>query len=308
MTYIKNRKAQKYLSDIFINPARALSLFFHPAGVILTGLALFCISETIHCRAHIRGALSKKKSNLWKAAKISIFVARLISSFIGSTFLALGTLTASAAINFICAAIYPVAFFVSSLFSTFHKIRGLLDHCYKSSTPSFISHLNYLPTIITQLWNRETTYRTQREKNMVQTFGLIGRASVGIFGSLLMGAVILFKMALVVGILSNPIGFGLGCLLMGLVVLQKAYKTYQHHKQIKLNSTPTIQSEKSSFKMDNANKALLAAPGFTLSSPTMISPKEAIPLDANDKVTPPSDTNVMYDTPPKPVISVTNNP
>lgn len=261
MNYLANRKAQKYVSDIFINPARVLALVFAIPVVILAGTWIFAIAETIHCIAHMRGAWKKERSNWWKLAKISIFSARLATSLLGATALSIVTLASSAGIiATTCASIFPIAFLFSSCFSTLHKIRGLFDHLTKPTTPGLREHLAYFPKYISKLWKKDPIHDIEKSKQMAKSFGLIGRAAVGIGGTLLMASVIILKAAFIIGLMSTPVGLGIGCVVLGLIVLQKAYKAYKHKQELNKrsikHSSPSQSPERTRF-MDNATKHLL---------------------------------------------------
>lgn len=234
--FLTDRKSQKYISDIFINPTKSLALLFSLPALVLTGCITFAIAEGVHCYAHIKGALQKERTPWWKLAKSSIFAARLIASLTGAISLFVFTLLGSAMLGTLLIPVFTFAFIAATICSTLHKLRGFLDHLKKPKTPGFLAHLQHVPHLFKK-------GKSTQEESMSKTYGLLGRALTGMTGSAL-SIVIVLKVALIMSLVTTPIGLAVGAVIFGGMMLQKAYKAYRYHAHLQkpLEKKPSCPS------------------------------------------------------------------
>lgn len=233
-------KFTKYLSDVFINPSKALALLFHPPAFILAGCAAFAIAETMHCSAHIRRAYEKEgKSRGWRAAKISLMLLRLTASWVGAVALSLTTVIGSTLVATMAAPVFPIAFFVSSCASLLHKLKGFYNHFSKPDTPGLWEHIQYFPTLCRNLFRKkDKATKTEKEISMDKSYQLAGRAVIGLTGTVLTAMLVLFKTAALVALASNPIGIAIGGAVLAGMVIYKAIKAYKEYNKIQHAPSP----------------------------------------------------------------------
>lgn len=219
----KNRRLLKYMSDVFINPTKSLALVLHPPMFIVTACILFAIVESVHCLSHMKGAWDKYQSNQktrrWMIAKNATLACRLIASLTAATALLFATLFVSYTLSIIGVPVYALAFMAASVFSTLHKIRGLVGHQ---------RHIKAIGV---------TT-----EADTKKTRGLVLRAVVGVLGTGLTIAVLL-KVAVVVFLIVNPYTFAVGAILFTAMAIWKAhlaYQEYHHPKHPELTSRSKV--------------------------------------------------------------------
>ncbi|GGI81650.1 hypothetical protein [Legionella impletisoli] len=208
------RRLLKYTTDVFINPFKSMALVLKSSGFIIAGCIGFILAELLHCYAHIEGARqkyqAKAKSLSWMIGKIGIKAGRLVASITGAVALALLTILVASPLVPILACISIAGFMISSIFSTLHKGRGLIDHLRHGS--------------------KENLGAYNKKRN-----ALIIRATIGVLGTAL-AIVVILKLSFVMALLANPIALVIGAAIFAGMAIWKAciaFKEYKHPKHMK---------------------------------------------------------------------------
>jgi hypothetical protein len=201
------RRLLKYSTDTLINPLKTIALILMSSGLIIGCGIGFIIVETLHCSAHILGAWekykSKEKSFAWMAGKVGLITGRLIGSIVGAVALILLASLSATPLFPILTCISITGFVAASIFSSSHKLRGLIDHLINGK--------------------QEDSEAFTKKRNR-----LISRAVIGLAGTAL-AIIVILKISIVMAILANLIVMGIGVAIFTGMGIWKAYTAYNEY-------------------------------------------------------------------------------